>query len=90
MSTSQPPPSCRDLAQGRAPETVHLAGLFDYAHLPPHLRSVSIHIHNLAALMLVRVPDGFELWAGLRKLVEAKDCFVRGALPPEGEPSRTA
>lgn len=29
------------------------------------------------------LPDGPELTAGLRKLVEAKDCFVRAALDAE-------
>lgn len=34
----------------------------------------------LAALMVCELPDGPELTAGLRKLLEAKDCFVRAAL----------
>lgn len=29
------------------------------------------------------IPDNAEKSAGLRKLLEAKDCFVRAALPPE-------
>lgn len=29
------------------------------------------------------LPDNAEKSAGLRKLLEAKDCFVRAALPPE-------
>jgi hypothetical protein len=30
--------------------------------------------------MISELPDGPELTAGLRKLLEAKDCFVRQAL----------
>lgn len=30
--------------------------------------------------MVDQLPDGPELTAGLRKLLEAKDCFVRAAL----------
>jgi hypothetical protein len=37
----------------------------------------------LAEAMIVELPDGPELTAGLRKLLEAKDCFVRAALPPK-------
>jgi hypothetical protein len=33
-----------------------------------------------AAAMIKRLPDGPELTAGLRKLLEAKDCFVRAHL----------
>jgi hypothetical protein len=35
---------------------------------------------DLAASMIEDLPDGPELTAGLRKLLEAKDCFVRAAL----------
>lgn len=34
----------------------------------------------LAEHALACLPDGPELTAGLRKLLEAKDCFVRAAL----------
>jgi hypothetical protein len=34
----------------------------------------------LASLMIVELPDGPELTTGLRKLLEAKDCFVRAAI----------
>ena len=53
---------------------------FDYKHLPPHLQLVSIPIHDLAHLMELELPDGAEKSAGLRKLLEAKDCFVRAKL----------
>lgn len=35
---------------------------------------------ELADRMVERLDDGPELTAGLRKLLEAKDCFVRAAL----------
>lgn len=54
---------------------------FDYEHLPPHLRAVSKPCHDLAHATADANPDGgAELTAGLRKLLEAKDCFVRAAL----------
>lgn len=53
---------------------------FDYDHLPEHLREVSEPIGNLAAAMEATLPDGPEKTTGLRKLLEAKDCFVRAAL----------
>lgn len=50
---------------------------FDYDHLPPHLQKVSKPIYDLAHLMEDTLPDGPEKSAGMRKLLEAKDCFVR-------------
>lgn len=55
---------------------------FEYAHLPPHLQAVSKLLGDLAVQMDNALPDGPEKSAGLRKLLEAKDCFVRAALPP--------
>lgn len=53
---------------------------FTYAHLPEPLRLVSEPICTLAALMDANLPDGPEKSAGMRKLLEAKDCFVRAKL----------
>lgn len=53
---------------------------FAYAHLPPHLQAVSKPIGDLAEQMETDLPDGPEKSAGMRKLLEAKDCFVRAAL----------
>ncbi|MFM2091039.1 MAG: Erwinia phage vB EamM Alexandra [Planctomycetota bacterium] len=53
---------------------------FAYAHLPPHLQAVSRPIGELAERMDKELPNGPEKSAGLRKLLEAKDCFVRAAL----------
>ncbi len=38
---------------------------------------------TLAEAMIRELPDGPELSAGLRHLLEAKDCFVRAALDLE-------
>lgn len=56
---------------------------FHYAHLPPHLRAISKPFHDLAVDLASREGvDGRETAAGLRKLLEAKDCFVRAQLSP--------
>ena len=52
---------------------------FDHAHLPPELQAVSFPIWKLAKDMDEALPDRAEKSAGLRKLLEAKDCFVRCA-----------
>ena len=54
---------------------------FDYDHLPEKLQEVSKPIADLAHLMEDALPDGPEKSAGMRKLLEAKDCFVRSILP---------
>lgn len=53
---------------------------FEYDHLLPHLKSVSEKISCVAEEMDAMLPDGAEKSAGLRKLLEAKDCFVRSAI----------
>ncbi len=53
---------------------------FAYEHLPEHLQKVSKPLGELAVLMDSMLPDGAEKSAGLRKLLEAKDCFVRANL----------
>lgn len=53
---------------------------FTYAHLPEHLKGVSQVIASAAKLLNQQLADGPEKSSGLRKLLEAKDCFVRSAL----------
>lgn len=53
---------------------------FEYGHLPPHLQEVSKPIGDLATSMNESLPDGPEKSAGMRKLLEAKDCLVRAKL----------
>lgn len=54
---------------------------FEYGHLPSAQRDVSAAAYGLAHQMEEALPDGPEKSAGLRKLLEAKDCFVRASLP---------
>lgn len=53
---------------------------FEYTHLPENLQVVSAPICDVAQWYEKNVPDGPEKSAGLRKLLEAKDCLVRAAL----------
>ena len=50
---------------------------FTYQHLPVELQRISRPICEVAAMMNSLLPDGPEKIVGLRKLLEAKDCFVR-------------
>lgn len=61
---------------------------FAFAHLPAHLQAVSKPIGELAEKMESELPDGPEKSAGMRKLLEAKDCFVRAALDKPAQDSR--
>ena len=53
---------------------------FAWSHLPAHLQAVSRPFGELADKLEAEIPDGPEKSAGMRKLLEAKDCFVRAAL----------
>lgn len=53
---------------------------FKYEHLPANLKAVSQSICELAKEMDKSLPHGPEKTTGLRKLLEAKDCFVRHAV----------
>lgn len=64
----------------RHPSVMHFEPLFEYAHLPEHLRDVSETFAWLASKVVHQLPDGPELSACLRKLLEAKDCAVRAAM----------
>lgn len=59
---------------------------FAYEHLPPHLQAVSKPFGELAKLMVETLPSNAERTAGLRKLLEAKDCAVRALLYKEPTP----
>lgn len=75
MSTSQP-------ASVSPPNPI--LQFFAYEHLPERLQRWSKPIGDLAREMEKNLPHSAETSAGLRKLLEAKDCFVRAALslPP--------
>lgn len=53
---------------------------FDHEHLPAALAAVASQCRDLALIMAQLVPPGAEREHGLRKLLEAKDCFVRATL----------
>lgn len=55
---------------------------FQYSHLPEQLQEVSKPFGDLAFEMARDLPSSAETSACLRKLLEAKDCAVRAALPP--------
>jgi hypothetical protein len=56
---------------------------FDYAHLPPHLQVISQPFYYMAHNLVTTLPSNPERTAGLRKLLEAKDCMVRAKLYKE-------
>ena len=64
----------------RHPATVQLLRWFNYDHLVAKPRATSYSCWVLAEEMVAALPDGPELTAGLRKLLEAKDCFVRASI----------
>lgn len=53
---------------------------FRFAHLPPHLQEVSRPFYEHAERIFFDCPRDPERTAGLRKLLEAKDCIVRAYL----------
>lgn len=61
------------------PATANILRYFEYEHLPANLQAISAPICELAREVSETV-HGPEATAGLRKLLEAKDCFVRAAL----------
>lgn len=69
----------------RNPAVAGIARWFDYDHLPAGLpRDLSARCADLAGHVLAELPDSPELTAGLRKLLEAKDCFVRAGIAVDG------
>lgn len=62
------------------PAVKTLLGFFEYDHLPPHLQEISKPIHDLAHAIVDHQPSSAEQTVGLRKLLEAKDCFVRASV----------
>ena len=63
------------------PSPFPIMAFFEYAHLPAHLQAISKPFAELAQQMvLAPTRHPAEKAAGLRKLLEAKDCAVRAAL----------
>lgn len=67
--------------EDRHPATQEIMQWFAFDHLPEgRVRETSSWCASLAATMTGNLPDGPELTAGLRHLLEAKDAFVRQAV----------
>lgn len=62
------------------PAVLELLRFFSYGHLSPAMQEISKPFHDLAHELAQKL-EGSELTVGLRKLLEAKDCMVRAALP---------
>jgi len=61
-----------------------IVAFFACDHLPPELQAQSRPFMYVALQMVETVPRNPETAAGLRKLLEAKDCAVRAALDLTG------
>ena len=61
----------------RHPSVSAVTQYFKSDHLPDHLQEIAGPCEALVEYMLKELPDSPELTVGLRKLLEAKDCFVR-------------
>lgn len=61
-------------------ETPQILQYFRSDHLPSDLQHVAVQCQKLAKGMEELLPVCAETTAGLRKLLEAKDCFVRARL----------
>jgi len=57
-----------------------IMAFFTYEHLPEKLQTISKPIGDLAKEMDDTLSPSAEKSAGLRKLLEAKDCLVRASL----------
>ena len=63
--------------------TDRMLQFFAYSHLPEHLQEISRPFGELAEQIVENLPSNPERTAGLRKLLEAKDCIVRAKLYKE-------
>lgn len=69
-----------EVLSDRHPATREVAQWFAFGHLQGAVRAQSAECCNLAVSMLLTTEDSPELTVGLRKLLEAKDCFVRATI----------
>lgn len=63
--------------ESRHPSVTAITQYFKSDHLPDHLVEIAGPCEELVEYMLENLPDSPEMTVGLRKLLEAKDCFVR-------------
>jgi hypothetical protein len=59
---------------------------FTFDHLDAELQVTARRTYNLANRVDRTIPAGPEKDAGMRKLLEAKDCFVRAAIEGGASP----
>lgn len=64
-------------------KTDRMMQFFAYDHLPQNLQAVSRPFCELAEKIITTYPANPERTAGLRKLLEAKDCIVRSTIYKE-------
>ena len=64
----------------RTDPTLDMLVYFKFEHLPEHLQAISSRFAAMAQFMHDEVPMNPEKTAGMRKLLEAKDCMVRASL----------
>lgn len=70
----------------RHPGTQQLARYFRYDHLTnDDARFLARLCAEFVETVIAALDDGPELTAGLRKALEAKDCFVRASLPADAD-----
>lgn len=58
----------------------HILKFFSYAGMPAPLQDMCAGLYALADEMDTTLPECAEKSAGLRKLLEARDCFIRAAV----------
>lgn len=63
---------------------------FAFEHLPERLQAISKPVCELARKMAEDLPQSAETTVGLRKLLEAKDAFVRAQLLPPSDAGRAS
>lgn len=74
-------PTMEDLARlASIDETDPIMKYFEWSHLPAKLQAVSEPLCEMAKTLDELLPEGPEKAAGMRKLLEAKDCLVRAIL----------
>ena len=61
----------------RHPGTRHVLKFFDYDRFPEEIKPIGWAFHDLAHGLVAKLPDDPELVAGLRKLMEARNCMIR-------------
>lgn len=70
-----------EMSTERHPSTMHMMAMLD---VNPNLKGdqadIATMCYDVARTMFLGLKDSPELTAGLRKLLEAKDCFVRASL----------